>query len=205
MRRLYGLALLAQLVCSSVQTTTHLFSPADESMLAAERSTLKTLDAAELIRMLDAAGIRRAVVLSVAYMYAAPRRHFDDEYARVVRENDWTAAQVAQFPGRLRAFCAFNPLKLYALDELERRAADPNLRTGIKLHFGNSDVQLDSPEHVEALRLVFKAANNHRMAIAIHMRASIAGAHFRRAGPADGTRCAASDRTSRPARACCSF
>lgn len=41
------------------------------------------------------------------------------------------------------------------------------------MHFGNSDVQLDKPEHIARLKEVFRAANRHRMAIAVHMRASI--------------------------------
>ncbi len=47
------------------------------------------------------------------------------------------------------------------------------MRRGIKLHFGNSDVQLDNPEHLEQLRRVFRAANEHRMAIVVHLRADI--------------------------------
>jgi uncharacterized protein len=34
-------------------------------------------------------------------------------------------------------------------------------------------VQLDNPLHVERLRQVFRAANTHRMAIMVHLRASI--------------------------------
>ncbi|SFD25263.1 hypothetical protein [Massilia yuzhufengensis] len=41
------------------------------------------------------------------------------------------------------------------------------------MHFGNSDVQLENPAHIARLKEVFRAANRHRMAIAIHMRASI--------------------------------
>ena len=77
------------------------------------------------------------------------------------------------FPKRLIAFCSFNPLKEYALDELARCAKDPNLRHGIKLHFGSSDVQTEIPEHFEKLKKVFQAANSQRMAIIVHMRASI--------------------------------
>ncbi len=88
-------------------------------------------------------------------------------------ENDWTAGQVAQYPERLRAFCGFNPLEQYALDELARCASDPRLRHGIKLHFGNSDVQLENPAHVEQVQRVFRAANERGMAIVVHMRASI--------------------------------
>lgn len=113
------------------------------------------------------------MLLSVAYMYGSPTRTVEDEYAKVRAENDWTGAQAARYPSRLIAFCGVNPLKDYALDEIARCAASPHLRHGIKLHFGNSDVQLDQPEHMARMREVFRAANAHRMAIAVHMRASI--------------------------------
>ena len=112
-------------------------------------------------------------VLSGAYLYGSPRRSVEDEYARVRAENDWTGAQAAQYPDRLRAFCSVNPLKGYALDELARCAGSPQLRHGVKLHFGNSDVQLHLPAHLEQLRRLFRAANDHRMAIVVHLRASI--------------------------------
>ena len=150
----------------------HLFSPAIVALLG-DSSGVTPLGADDLIPLLDSAGIRRAVVLSVAYMYGSPRRTVEDEYAKVRAENDWTAAQSARYPDRLIAFCSFNPLKDYALEELARCAGDQRFGRGIKLHFGNSDVQLDEPAHVERLRQVFRAANEHGMAIVVHMRASI--------------------------------
>jgi predicted TIM-barrel fold metal-dependent hydrolase len=150
----------------------HLFSPDVAAMLAGPSRVPQVITARDLIALLDSAGIRKALVLSVAYLYGSPSRTVDDEYGKVRAENDWNAAQAAQYPDRLRAFCSFNPLKDYALDELARCARDPRLRRGIKLHFGNSDVQLDDSAHVERLRRVFRAANAHRMAIVVHMRAS---------------------------------
>ncbi|MDQ2843157.1 MAG: hypothetical protein M3Y72_19390 [Acidobacteriota bacterium] len=50
---------------------------------------------------------------------------------------------------------------------------DPNLRTGLKLHFGNSDVDVDNPKHLARVRKVFRAANQHHMAITVHMHANI--------------------------------
>lgn len=152
----------------------HLFSPAVLSMVKAGGADVPpVLAAKDLVPLLDSAGIQRAVLLSVAYMYGSPARTVEDEYAKVRAENDWTAAQAQEYPDRLIAFCGFNPLKDYALDELARCAGDPRMSRGIKLHLGNSDVQLDNPEHVERLRRVFRAANRHRMAIVVHMRASI--------------------------------
>jgi predicted TIM-barrel fold metal-dependent hydrolase len=54
-----------------------------------------------------------------------------------------------------------------------RAAQNPNLRTGLKLHFGNSDVDVDSPKHVAQLRRVFRAANQNGMAIVAHIRPTI--------------------------------
>jgi len=153
----------------------HLFSPAIIALIEPKPGpdALREIPVLALIALLDQAGIRRAAVMSTAYMFGRPSRVVEDEYAKVRLENDWTAAQVAKYPDRLRAFCGFNPLKDYALPELERCAAHPQLRHGIKMHFGNSDVQLDNPAHVARLKEVFRAANRHRMAIAIHLRASI--------------------------------
>lgn len=81
----------------------HVFS--DEILgLIGSGSGLTPLPAKELVPLLDAAGIKHAVLLSTAYMYGKPDRKVKDEYAQVRRENDWTAAQAAQFPGRLEAF-----------------------------------------------------------------------------------------------------
>jgi predicted TIM-barrel fold metal-dependent hydrolase len=123
----------------------------------------------QLVEQLDDAGIQRAAVLSVAFWFGNPDMPADpDEYAKVRAENDWTAQQAARFPDRLIAFCGFNPLKDYALQEIERCAKLPQVK-GLKFQFGNSWVDVRKPEHVEKLRQVFAAANEHRLAIAAHL------------------------------------
>jgi predicted TIM-barrel fold metal-dependent hydrolase len=146
----------------------HLFSAA-----VASAENVKPIDAEELITLLDAGAVRRAVVLSVAYILGDPAGTAVDEYERVKAENDWTSAQVARFPQRLVGFCSVNPLKAYALDELARCAKDPNLRSGLKLHFANSRVDYHNPAHIDRLRRLFAAANGYQMAIVAHMRTSI--------------------------------
>jgi len=148
----------------------HLFSPILVEVLGSVPQAIRGPD---LMALLDAAGIYRALVLSAAYMYGSPKSSVAAEYEKVKAENDWIASQAAQYPDRLRSFFAFNPLKEYALDEIARCAGNPHLRHGIKLHFGNSDVQLDQPAHVAQLQRVFQAANAQRMAIVVHLRASI--------------------------------
>jgi predicted TIM-barrel fold metal-dependent hydrolase len=143
----------------------HLVSPA----MAAPAQP--PIDAAALVGMLDEAGIGRAVVLSNAFMFGNPRANpLPDEYERVKAENDWTAAEAATYPQRLVAFCGFNPLKDYALTELERCARDARFGRGIKLQFGASDVDLDDPADVAKIRGVFAAANARHLAIVVHLR-----------------------------------
>jgi predicted TIM-barrel fold metal-dependent hydrolase len=128
------------------------------------------ITADELVAQLDEAGIRRAAVLSAAYWFGSPimRKAEGDEYSNVRAENDWVLQQVARFPDRLVALCSFNPLKDYALQEIDRCAKLPHVK-GLKLHIGNSRVDVLSPEHVEKLRRVFAAANERRLAIVIHL------------------------------------
>lgn len=140
-----------------------------ETILFAPPRTVAPMDADRLIADMDAAHIERAAVLSVAYLYGDPRRQVEDEYARVRAENDWTAAQVARHPNRLIAFCGFSPLRPYALEELERCARLPHVR-GIKLHFGNSGVDLRNPDHVASIARVFAAANARRLPIVVHLK-----------------------------------
>lgn len=148
----------------------HLLSPS-----AARLGSLPhTFTARDLIRLLDAAGVERALVLSLAYQYGNPNRPaVKEEYAKVKAENDWTAQQVAEYPGRLRAFCGVDPLKDYALEEIARCAKDAYLHFGLKLHFGNSDVDMDQPQEVAKVRAVFRAADEHGMAIVVHLHSSV--------------------------------
>jgi predicted TIM-barrel fold metal-dependent hydrolase len=151
----------------------HLFSPAAAAMQSTPERPFQPLTARDLISLLDSAGIRKALVLSVAYMYGRPDRHFEDEQARVRAENDWTAEQASQYPGRLYAACSVNPIKEYALAEINRCAKEPGLKRALKMHFGNSDVRTDSTRQLEQLKRVFRAANDHGMAIVVHMHANI--------------------------------
>lgn len=131
------------------------------------------LMADELIARLDAAGVRRAVVLSNAYYFDAVdlrgRGALPDEYEKVRAENDWTAQQVAQFPDRLVAFCSVNPLRHYALAELDRCASSGQFM-GLKLHFNAAQLNFQDPEQVEKVRRVMGAANRYRLPMIVHVR-----------------------------------
>jgi predicted TIM-barrel fold metal-dependent hydrolase len=111
-------------------------------------------------------------VLSTSYIWEQGTRNVDNPAEKLRADNDWTSQQVAKYPDRLIGFCGINPLKDYALDELARCAKDPNLRNGLKMHFGNSGVDYHNAQHLEQLRRVFRAANAYQMPIVVHMRAS---------------------------------
>ena len=146
----------------------HLFSPELVTLIG-----VGTLDASRLIALLNSAGIRRALVLSVAYSWSNPSRNVENDYDHVKAENDWVAAQVARYPDRLRAFCSVNPLRDHALAEIDRCASDPQLKNGLKLHIGNSAADYHRSPDLAKLRAVFRAANQKHMAIVIHLRASV--------------------------------
>ncbi|WP_162056109.1 amidohydrolase family protein [Pontibacter pamirensis] len=125
-----------------------------------------------LIAKLDKAGIQRGVVMSNAYYFDAVRPEpVPDAYQKLKAENDWTAEQVAQFPNRLVAFCSFNPLKDYAIEELNRCAASGRFR-GLKMNFNAAQLDFHNPDQVAKVRQVMEEANKHRLPMIIHVRSS---------------------------------
>ena len=129
-------------------------------------------DGAELVRRLDAAGIARAVVLSVAYTYGDERKPIKEEDRdRMTREeNDWTSAQVVANAPRLVGFCSANPLREAALAELQRCLKLPGM-VGIKQHWGNSGITLRNPAHLARMQQVFALAERLKVPVLVHMRA----------------------------------
>ncbi len=131
--------------------------------------TPKAQTAEEYIDELNAAGVKRGVILSTAFVFdGGTGESRPDEYEKVKAENNWIAEQVARFPDRFVGFCSFNPLKDHALAELSRCAKTPQFK-GLKLHFENSGVDLRKPDHLEKIRRVFKAANDARLPIVAHI------------------------------------
>lgn len=133
-----------------------------------EEDEMRPLSADDVIAGLDSAGIERGVLLSTAYFFGNPEIAPEDERAKVRAENDYVARQVAAHPDRLVAFFSVNPLADYALGEMER-LADHEAFVGLKLHLGNSDVDLRDGGDVERLREVFARASELDLAVAIHL------------------------------------
>ena len=128
-----------------------------------------TLDADNVIAVLDSAGVRYGVLLSVAYGYGAPDVRVAGEYRKVKEENDWVARQASAYPERLAAFFSVNPLAEYAVRET-RRCATTRHCVGVKLHLANSDIDLRNPDEVAHLRDLFGIANELGLAVTIHLQ-----------------------------------
>jgi predicted TIM-barrel fold metal-dependent hydrolase len=122
-----------------------------------------------VLGQLDEAGIKRAAILSLGYWFEDPDLGGLPNAHQLVRaENEWTAAEAARFPDRLIAFCSFNPLSDHALRELEWCASSGKFR-GVKLHLGNSEVDIRRPDHARKMVRLFQTANAARLAIVVHM------------------------------------
>lgn len=143
---------------------------AAESPLFEGPPVLEPVTAEDVVKQLDDAGSQRAAVLSVAYWFGSGLRTtpVPDEYEKVRAENDWVAAEVSKYPARLVGVCSFNPLRDYAMTELDRCAANPAFKA-VKLHFGNSAVDVRKPEHAEAIRAMFRAINDRKLGIVAHL------------------------------------
>lgn len=143
----------------------HLLSPATAALLG-----VRQYHAAALLADMDRAGVRRGVVLSMAYTFADDRKHVADPDAAVARENDWTSGQIVASRGRLVGFCSVNPLRAAVAAELTRCARLPGMR-GLKLHFGNSGVSLRDPAQAATLTRLFTLADRLRLPVVVHLRA----------------------------------
>ena len=97
--------------------------------------------AADAIRALDHGHVSKGVILSCAYLYGLPSLHLKPaEVASMTRqENEFTAAQVAQYPERLVGFLSVDPLAESAIDEIRHWRGSHQL-IGLKLHFTASSV-----------------------------------------------------------------
>lgn len=133
-----------------------------------KNDTVKATSADDAIRLLDSAGIEKGTLLSLAYFYGMPDINVKNEYAKVRAENNYVSSEAAKFSGRLYAFCSVNPLAEYAIEEINR-CADHGGFTGLKLHFGNSDVDLRNDDHLQQVGRVFREADNLKFPVVVHM------------------------------------
>ena len=130
---------------------------------------LKPITGQDILAALDAAAVPEALVISSAYLFSMPDLNPSGEYNLVMRENDYTAEQVAIAPDRLSGLCSVNPLAEYALDEIQRCAQRLGLK-GLHLHFENSDIDLRSSAQIRKLATVFGFLEALQFPVLIHTR-----------------------------------
>jgi len=130
---------------------------------------LKPITGQDILAALNAAAVPEALVISSAYLFSMPDLNPSGEYSLVMRENDYTAEQVAIAPDRLSGLCSVNPLAEYALDEIQRCAQRLGLK-GLHLHFENSDIDLRSSAQIRKLATVFGFLEALQFPVLIHTR-----------------------------------
>ncbi len=149
-------------------------SPGRASPCDPEFST--PLTAGDLLLAMDKAGIRRARVMSTAYLAESPMMvpPAPDHVAIVRKANDFTVALAREHRGRLEAYIGVNPLTATALWEIDRWHGDRNV-AGVKIHLANSRFDYHQPDQVKTLATTVRAAAAARLRIMIHMRNRAAG------------------------------
>lgn len=124
--------------------------------------------------------VDRVVLVSMAHLYGHPELRTGlaltpgEERARAAAENDHVARQAARHPGRAVAFCSVSALRPYALAELTRCRREHGV-AGIKLHLGNSGVDLREASHLAAVAALADFALAERVPILLHLDPQLRG------------------------------
>lgn len=123
----------------------------------------------KIVSLLDEANMNKAFVLSNSYIYGMDQVQDSNEYENVKKENNYLANEVAKYPDRLIGFFSVNPLKDYAISEIDRCYDELGL-SGLKLHFTNSDVDLRNPDHLIKIKQLFTHVSEKGIPILLHFR-----------------------------------
>ena len=122
------------------------------------------------MRALDEAHVSKGVILSCAYLFGLPSLHLKsgDVAAMTRRENEFTAAHVAQYPTRLVGFLSVDPLADSAIDEV-RHWRRSQLLIGLKLHFTASAVDVRNAGQRRQVAKVIHVAAAEGLPMVIHL------------------------------------
>ena len=145
---------------AAINTMTHPMSQAMTDRVSG--GGVPNSGADELIALLDQANVEKAVMMSLGFFADAAA---DD--AAVSAEDDFIAAEVAKYPGRLLGFCGINPLYAGALAEIDRCLALDGM-IGIKLNPPFSKMDLANEDHARALSAVFDKAQEQGVPVQLH-------------------------------------
>jgi predicted TIM-barrel fold metal-dependent hydrolase len=123
---------------------------------------------ADIDVILKNTGAKRIDLISMAHVYSSEEfGGFENERELVEKENSWVAAARNKHRKKISAYCSVDPLRDYALAELERCRTLLRM-DGIKLHHNASQVYLSVPEHLEKVKAVFEFAAKHKLPVLLH-------------------------------------
>jgi predicted TIM-barrel fold metal-dependent hydrolase len=127
--------------------------------------------ATTVLRMLDQAGVKRAVLISSGHLFLTGGKLADKATeARELRdENRFVVDTALASHGRFIAFIDVNPLDPNAEDELAYWKGKPGV-SGIKVHLGAAGFHASSPEQVATLAKFFAEARDAGLPLAVHLR-----------------------------------
>jgi predicted TIM-barrel fold metal-dependent hydrolase len=116
----------------------------------------------------------KMLLISAGYVYS--RLIIDEEKceAAVRRENDFLARIVRGAPDRFIGFYGIDPLKSFAIREINRCHFELGLH-GIKLHLQGNGIDLTDSVHLSKLRQVFELASQEGIPLLIHNNSSNIG------------------------------
>jgi len=134
------------------------------------RDIFKRPTPADALHILDEAGVKRAVVLSTAYMFVPSGDVTDPKAAHAMREeNRFIVDTGLASHGRFITFIAINPLAANAQDEFDYWKGKPGV-SGIKLHLGGAGFHASSPQQVAVMARFFAQARDAHLPMVVHLR-----------------------------------
>jgi len=135
----------------SIDSHFHVVSPTNwKSSLLAIRGVIDApIDGDLAEKLLDEAGLSKAVVISSAYLIP------DGALART--ENDYVASLARTKPDRFIGMCSVSVHHEGALEEVERCMKELDL-SGLKMHLFADNIDLNLPENVALIDSFFKKA-----------------------------------------------
>jgi len=126
---------------------------------------------ADALRILDEAGVKRAVMLSTAYLFvpSGPLPDAAKAFRSMREENRFIVDTALASRGRFIAFIAINPFAANAQDELNYWEGKPGV-SGIKLHLGGAGFHASNSEQVAILAKFFAQAREAHLPLVVHLR-----------------------------------
>lgn len=107
-------------------------------------------------------------LIGMGYVFGNPEYYRgDDMRQRMIDENNYLLNQSKRYPKQIKPFFAIDPLKEFAIEELER-CYELNPKSGLKLHFNASQVYLTESEHLQKVKQVFQKAADYNLSILLH-------------------------------------